>query len=111
MFSSDDVAKIIRDLDLIKAHGHDMISIPMFKICSESIWKPLEIIFKSCIKKGQFSDNQKEGNVVPVHKKGDKQVVRNYRPVSLLPMCTKMFKRLVYNKLFEFFIKKQSYII
>ena len=43
--------------------------------------------------------------MVPVHKKGDKQVLRNYRPVSLLPICGKIFERLIYNNMFEFFIK------
>ena len=46
------LTKIIRGLDLNKAHGHDMISIGILKICGESISKLLEIIFKSCIKKG-----------------------------------------------------------
>ena len=48
-FSSNDIARIIRDLDPNKAHGHDMISIRMLKICGESISKPLGMIFKSCI--------------------------------------------------------------
>ena len=43
--------------------------------------------------------------MVPVHKKGDKQASRNYRPVSLLPVCGKIFEHLIYNNLFEFFIK------
>ena len=41
----------------------------------------------------------------PVHKKGDKEVSRNYRPVSLLPIGGKIFHRLIYDNLFEFFIK------
>ena len=55
--SSKDIARIIRDLDPNKAHGHDMISIRMLKICGETISKPLEIIFKSCIEKGRFLMN------------------------------------------------------
>ena len=71
-----------------------MISIRIVKVCGESILKPLEIIFKSCIENGQFSNEWKEGNVVPVHKKDYKQVLRNYRPVSLLPICGKIFEHL-----------------
>ena len=48
-FSSNDIVKIIRDLDPNEAHGHDMVSIRMLKICGESISKLLEIIFKPCI--------------------------------------------------------------
>ena len=44
-------------------------------------------------------------NVVPVHKKSDNQILKNYRPVSLLPICGKVFERLIYNSLFEYFIE------
>ena len=44
-------------------------------------------------------------NIVPVHKKVDKQILNNYRPVSLLPICEKILERLMYNNLFEYFIK------
>ena len=53
-FSSNNIARIIRELDSNKAHDHDMISIRMLKIWGEYISKPLEIIFKSCIEKSQF---------------------------------------------------------
>ena len=40
-----------------------------------------------------------------VHKKSDKQILKNYRSVSLLPICGKVFERLIYNSLFEYFIE------
>ena len=43
--------------------------------------------------------------VVPLHKKSDKQILKNYRSVSLLPICGKVFKRLIYNNVFEYFIE------
>ena len=39
-------------------------------------------------------------------KKGDKQTLKNYRPVSLLPICSKIFERLLYNAMFVFFLDK-----
>ena len=77
----------------------------MVKICGESISKSLEIIFKSFINKGQFLNECKKANVVPVHTKCDMQVSRNYRPVPLLPIRGKIFECLIYNNLFEFSIK------
>ena len=73
-FTKDDkimikVAKIIKNLNPNKAHGFDMISIRMLKICGDSILKPLELIFKSCIESGKFPIEWKKANVVPVHKK------------------------------------------
>ena len=45
IFNNEDIGKVISGLDPNKAHGHDMISIRMLKICDESIRKPLEYIF------------------------------------------------------------------
>ena len=94
-FTKDDIAKIIKNLNLNKAHDFDMISIRMKKICSESILKPLELIFKSCLEN------------VPVHKRNNKQLIKNYRPISLLPVCGKILERLIYNKMFEFFTENE----
>ena len=82
-----------------------MLSIRMLKLCGESIYKPLNLIFKSCLETGQFPSDWKKANVVPVFKKGDKQLLKNYRPISLLPIIGKIFERLLYNQMFEFFIR------
>ena len=41
---------------------------------------------------------EQKANVVRTYKKNDKQLVKNYRPISLLPICGKIFERLIYNK-------------
>ena len=102
-FSSSDIVKIISRLDPNKAHGHDMLSIRMIKLCRNSICKPLSIIFKDCLSEGKFPHEWKKANVVPVHKKGNKQSLENYRSISLLPICSKIFERLIYNGMFTFF--------
>ena len=43
--------------------------------------------------------------MIPVHKKGDKQILKNYEPISLLPIAGKIFERLLYDRMFEFFIE------
>ena len=101
-FSESDILQIINNQDSNKAHGHDMISIRMLKLCGEAICRPLNIIFKTCLNTGKFPSEWKKGNVVPIHKKDDKQNVKNYRPVSLLPICGKIFERLIYNVMYEF---------
>ena len=101
--TENDILAIIKTLDPNKAHGCDNISIKMIKICSQSLILPLKIIFEHSLKKGKFPKIWKKANVVPVHKKEDKMLVKNYRPISLLPIFGKMFERVIYNSLFNYF--------
>ena len=110
-FEDNDIIKIIRSPNISKAHGHDNISIRMLKLCDLAIVRPpsleivrppsLEIIFRNSINQSTFSDIWKKLNICPIHKKGDKQLINNYRPVSLLLICEKMFKRLIFNSLLK----------
>ena len=104
-FEINYIEKIIKNLDLNKSHGHDMLGIRMLKLCGESIYKPLNLICKSCLITVRFPSARKKANIVPVFEKGDKQLVKNYRPISLLPITGKIFERLLYNQMFEFFIR------
>ena len=77
----------------------------MLKICGSSIYGSLELILKEALSTGLFPSNWKKGNIVPIHKKGDKQILKNYRPVSLLPICGKIFERLIFNEQFNFLLE------
>ena len=50
-----------------------------------------------------FPSEWKKGNIVPIHKKRDKQNNKNYRPVSLLPNCGKIFEKPIFNEMFIYF--------
>ena len=52
---------------------------------------------------GSSPQNGKKNNVVPVFKKNNKQELKNYRPISLLPVSGKIFERLLYSSMFKFF--------
>ena len=77
----------------------------MIKIYDTSICRPLKLMFQSCLESGKFPIEWKKVNVVPVHNKGDKKILKNYRPISLLPIAGNIFKRLLYDRMFEFFIE------
>ena len=75
----------------------------MIKIFIQSLILPLKIIFDHSLEKGKFPEIWKKANVVPVHKKEDKMLVKSYRPISLLPIFGKMFERVFYSSLFNYF--------
>ena len=95
-FSDNDILKMIKSLDINKAHGHDN------SICDDSIKKSLSIIYKNCINTGIYPNAWKKSNIVPVHKKGNKQIFNNYRPVSLLPIFGEVFEKILFNSIFEY---------
>ena len=98
----DNILKIGRAPNIDKAHGHNEISVSMIKICDEALVKPLSLIYKNCIDTGVFPDIWKKSNIVPVYKRGDKQIIDNYRPISLLPICGKILEKILFNAIYEF---------
>ena len=101
-FSAEDILQIINNLDSAKADGHDEIRIKMLKICSSSVGRPLQIIYKSCLNRGKFLQEWKKSNVVPVLKKNEKHLVKNDPSIPLLPIYCKIFERILYNSSFNF---------
>ena len=55
-FNEDEILKIVRDLNLHEAHGHDDISIKMIKICDKSLLQPLILLFHNSIKSSCYLD-------------------------------------------------------
>ena len=97
----DKVLEIIRSLDCNKAHGWDNLSVAMIKICDVGIVKPLCLIYNQCLASGTFPEIWKKGNVIPVHKKESRQLKKNYRPISLLPICGKIFEKIIFDVIYK----------
>lgn len=69
---------------------------------SDSISKLLSVIFRNCLKAGYLSaTSSKKANVIPVHKKGNKHILSNYRPAPLLPICGKLFGKIIFDTTFQ----------
>ena len=73
------------------------------QICGDTICKPLELLFKQALATGVFPFEWKKGNIVLCYKKRDRQNLKIYCPVFLLPICGKIFRRSKLNKMFSFF--------
>ena len=96
------IINIIRSLNEDKAYGHDNVSIRIIKIFDTVIVEPFSIIFNNCINQSTFPDIWERSNICPIHKKGDKQITNNYRPVSLLLTCWEIFEKIIFNSLYEY---------
>ena len=75
----------------------------MIKLCGDSFIYPSKCIFEEALQEGKYSDCWKKANVVPVHKKRSKTLIKNYRPINLPPILGKIFERLIYKDLFHHF--------
>ena len=64
------------------------------------------LIFKKFIRSSYYPDIWKKSNIIPVHKKNDKRLVNNYRPISLLPVFGKIFEKIIFNKIYNYLSKE-----
>ena len=99
---NNEIVSLVRNLNPNKASGSDGISGQMLLLCDDSVGVPLKIIFENILFTSSYPDMWKLANVTPVHKKGDKQLTKNYRPISLLPICGKIFEKIIFNTLYPY---------
>ena len=78
----------MKNLDPNKAYGHDEIFVKMLKLCAPSICRPLSLVLENCLA---------SGHVATIHKIGDKKLIKNYRPVSLLPIFRKLLGKRIFS--------------
>ena len=95
------ISSIICKLNINKAHGHDEISVAMLKMAKDEVIYPLKLIFEACMANGKYPSMWKRANVQPVHKKNSRQDKTNYRPISLLPICSKIFEKVLFNSIYK----------
>ena len=94
-----EITKIINTLKMKTSHGHDKISNVLLKKVVNSIRLPLLIIFNNSLKEGVFPDLMKKAKVRPLYKCDNPQICDNYRPISLLPVLSKVLEKIVYRRL------------
>ena len=104
--TNDDILSLIRGINKNKANDPDEVSARMLSICDESIILPLKLIFTNIVSTGIYPHIWKQANVTPIHKKGSKQIISNYHPISLLPICSKLFERIVFKYLYNYLARR-----
>lgn len=87
--------------------GQDGMCNSLIKLVIKEISDPLTHIFNSSFETGIFPDQMKIAKVIPIHKGGDKTLMGNYRPISILPTVSKLLERIVSNRLRTFIEKRK----
>ena len=96
------IKKVKMNLDLSKASGLDCIPVVVLKNCEHELSFIAAELFNICLKRSCFVDCWKVSFVVPVFKKvGERSIARNYCPVVLLSVISKILKKLVNNKIVD----------
>lgn len=85
-----------------KTGGIDGISASIIKRLGVFICEPLAHIFNVCLQQGIFPKYLKKAEIIAIHKGGDKKLVSNYRPISLISNFAKILEKLLYTRLSQF---------
>ena len=99
--TSEEIVDIIKDFKNGKSSD---IPVIVIKHVKETIAPYLNKLYNNCILSGEFPPSLKIGRITPIHKKGPKNDIKNYRPVSTLPIFGKIFEKILYKRLYSFFI-------
>ena len=102
-----DVSDVFQHLDVTKACGPDLISPRLLKEDCHILAHPYSIIFNRSLEQGYFPSSWKDANVTPIHKKEDKSLPSNYRPISLLSIAGKTMERCVHKHLYNNMVTNQ----
>ena len=90
------------NLDLSKASGPDCNPVVVLKNCEPELSHILAELFNKCLKGSCFQDYWKVSSVVPVFKNvGERSTSKSYRPVSLFSVVSKVFEKLVNNRIVD----------
>lgn len=98
----EEVNKIIRNLRSDCSSGHDNIPVKFLKPVHDYITSPLVHIINSCITTRSFPDLWKLARVCPIPKVANPTVAKDFRPVSILPILSKIFERVILNQILTF---------
>ena len=87
----------------INSCGHDNISSNVLKIIVMEVSPCLTLIINQVLSTGQFPKNLKTAKVIPIHKTGDKSLMKNYRPISILLVVSKIIENVMHTQLMDYF--------
>ena len=103
LIGEDVVGKLIDDLDSKNSTGCDGLSNTLFKSIKLNLVKTITLIVNQMLTTGIFPDKLKIAKVIQLFKNGDKTIFSHYKPISLLPSIARLFEKVIYQQLYEYF--------
>lgn len=100
---TSEIAKIISSLKSKSSSGHDGINSIILKTFSSQLLEPLTMVINRSIELGKFPNELKTAKVIPIYKAKDTNQFSNYRPISLLPIFSKIFEKVMHKRLYCYF--------
>ena len=100
-----EIENIIKGLKSVKSVGHDEISTKIIKLVAHFISAPLTALINNSLANGIFPAALKIGKIVPIWKNGEKNLVSNYRPISILSCFLKIYEKTIEKRLRMFLLK------
>jgi hypothetical protein len=100
--TEEEVISLTKSLKGKTTSGVDDIPENLVKQCIHVTKGPFSHVYNLSLNSGVFPDLQKTAEVKPQHKKGDKNDMHNYRPISIIPVFAKLSERLMYNRMTSF---------
>ena len=107
--SQDNVTEIIDKLKAKTSSGWDGLSVKLMKFIKSEIIPSLTLIINQMLHTGIFPDDLKIAKVIPLFKKDDDKLFTNYRPISLLPSLSKVFEKVIFIQMYDFFQAKKLF--
>lgn len=98
-----ELIEIISNLKSKTSTGCDNLSPKFIKQIKFGLIEPLKILLNRSLVEGIFPENLKISKIKPFHKKEEKCLMNNYRPISLLPVFSKIFEKIMVLRIYRFF--------
>ena len=102
--SETNVYKLLSSLNPCKSTGIDKIPAKIIRIAAPIIANSLTRIFNTAIYSETVPSEWKLARVIPLHKNGPRNMLNNYRPISILPIVSKVFEKVLYGQLYDYFV-------
>jgi Notch-like protein len=106
--TTNDIVYIINKLKMTNSFGYDKIPVKILQSSSYYISSPLTYIINRSLATGIFPDRLKFSEIIPIYKKGDKNLISNSRPISILTSFSKIFEKVIYMRLYNCLVSNNN---